>query len=141
MASPGFGDSDHIWWGALSLLNILSAFFMGILFGFLAGLGVGGGTLLILWLTMVMGMDHTTARAINLMFFLVAAGSVTILRWRKGKLHIKKVLPAIISGCIAAGIVSWIGTKTDKDLMKKMFGIVLLYTGIKELLYRPRKAK
>ena len=84
MASPGIGCTNYIWWGALSLLNILTALFMGIVFGFLAGLGVGGGTLLILWLTMVIGMDHATARAINLMFFLVAAGSVTIIRWRKG---------------------------------------------------------
>lgn len=114
---------------------------MGILFGFLAGLGVGGGTLLILWLTMVMGMDHTTARAINLMFFLAVAGSVTILRWRKGTIHISKVLPAVIGGCIAAGIFSWVGTKADKDLMQKLFGVVLLYTGIRELFYRPRKAK
>ena len=141
MASPGFGCSDPVWWGALSLLNILTALCMGILFGFLAGLGVGGGTLLILWLTMATGMDHVTARAINLMFFLVAAGSVTILRWRKGKIQLREILPAIISGCIAAGIFSWIGTRVDKDLLKKLFGVVLLYTGIRELLYRPRKAK
>ena len=114
---------------------------MGVLFGFLAGLGVGGGTLLILWLTMAIGMDHTTARAINLMFFLVAAGSVTIFRWRKGHLNIKELFPAIISGCIAAGIFSWFGMTIDRNLLKKMFGIVLLYTGVRELLYRPRNAK
>ena len=114
---------------------------MGIVFGFLAGLGVGGGTLLILWLTMVIGMDHATARAINLMFFLVAAGSVTIIRWRKGKLNFKEILPAIISGCIAAGTFSWFGKTVDRELLKKLFGMVLLYAGVKELLYRPRKAR
>ena len=141
MASPGVRRTNYLWWGALSLLNVLTALFMGIVFGFLAGLGVGGGTLLILWLTMVIGMDHTTARAINLMFFLVAAGSVTIIRWRKGKLNFKEILPAIISGCIAAGIFSWFGRAIDRDLLRKLFGFVLLYAGVKELLYRPRKAK
>ena len=41
--------------------------------GFLTGLGVGGGSLLILWLTIVLGMDQATARGINLLFFLPAA--------------------------------------------------------------------
>ena len=47
------------------------------LLGFLTGLGIGGGSLLILWLTMIVGMDAETARVINLMFFLTAAGAVS----------------------------------------------------------------
>ncbi len=114
---------------------------VGILLGFLAGLGVGGGSLLILWLTLIAGTDATSARAINLLFFLVAAGSVSIFRWKKGSLDIKSILPAIVSGCIAAGICSWIGTQIDQSILKKIFGVLLLVTGVRELLYRPRKAK
>ncbi len=114
---------------------------VGLILGFLAGLGVGGGSLLILYLTLLAGMDAATARATNLLFFLAAAGSVSVLRLRKGKLRIKKLLPAIISGCIAAGIASWVSTQLDKDILQKFFGILLLATGLRELFYRPRKAK
>ena len=141
MASPGSGNFDHIWRGALFMLNPIIAIPVGILLGVLAGLGVGGGTLLILWLTLVAGADAITARAINLMFFLVAAGSVSLFRWRKGKLDIKVILPAVIAGCIAAALGSWISTNIDKDLLKKFFGILLLMTGLAELFYRPRNAK
>ena len=35
---------------------------VGTVLGFLSGLGIGGGSLLILWLTIVLGMEQSTAR-------------------------------------------------------------------------------
>lgn len=113
----------------------------GVLLGYLAGLGVGGGSLLIIWLTLVLKMDHSTARAINLMFFIAGAGAVSLFRWKKGQLQIKKILPAMITGCIAAGVFSWVSRIIDVSAIRKFFGALLLLTGIRELLYRPRKAK
>lgn len=109
--------------------------------GVLAGLGTGGGSLLILWLTLVLGMEQADARSINLMFFLPAAVIACLFRWKQGKLDFKKVLPAILSGCAAALVFSWLGTRMDTTLLKKLFGILLLFTGFRELFYRPRKAK
>ena len=86
------------------MLTPLLTISVGLVLGFLAGLGVGGGSLLILWLTLCAHMEPITARAINLMFFLTAAGSVSIFRWKNGDLQIKTILPAIISGCIAAAL-------------------------------------
>lgn len=117
------------------------AVIVGIILGYLAGLGVGGGSLLILWLTLALKMDHATARAINLMFFIAGAGAVSVFRWKKRQLEIKKILPAMIAGCIAAGIFSWISKQIDVDAIRKFFGVLLLITGIRELTYRPRKAK
>ena len=117
------------------------ALLLGLVLGILAGLGVGGGSLLMLWLTLILQITHTTARAINLMFFLAAAGGVCIFRLRKGSFHLKTILPAMVGGCIAAGVCSWIGTFIDQNLLRKIFGILLLFTGLRELFYRPRKAK
>lgn len=107
--------------------------------GFLAGIGVGGGSLLILWLTLVLGMPHPQARILNLLFFLPCAVVSSVFRWKQGKLDIKKVLPAIISGCVAAAGFSLLGQKLDMTLLKKLFGGLLLITGIRELLYKPKK--
>ena len=123
------------------MLSPLLSIPVGIVLGFLAGLGVGGGSLLILWLTLIAGTDPSTARAINLLFFLAAAGSVSIFRWRKGRLDFKSILPAIVCGCIAAGVCSWLGTQIDQGILKKIFGVLLLATGLRELFYRPRNAK
>ncbi len=117
------------------------AVFMGLILGYLAGLGIGGGSLLILWLTLALQLPHTAARAINLMFFITAAGAVSLFRWKKGNLNLKKLIPAILAGCIAAGIFSWVSLHVDTFWLKKGFGVLLIFTGVKELFYRPRKAK
>ena len=124
---------------------MLESFFVsvvvGVLLGYLAGLGVGGGSLLILWLTLILHFPHQTARLINLMFFITAAGAVSIFRWRQGTLPFKKILPAIIAGSIAAGIFSWVGLGLNTEILQKLFGFLLLFTGIRELFYRPRNCK
>lgn len=114
---------------------------IGTTLGFLAGIGVGGGSLLILWLTLVLGMDHPQARIINLLFFLPSAIVASFFRWKQGKLEIKKVLPAIIVGCVAAGVCSFLSSSMDIALLQKLFGGLLILTGIRELLYKPRTQK
>lgn len=114
---------------------------VGTVLGVLAGLGVGGGSLLMLWLTLVLEMPQNQARLINLLFFLPAALISSFFRCRQGHLQLKKVLSAIIAGCIAAGAGTFLGRMLDLTVLRKLFGILLLATGIRELFYRPRNAK
>lgn len=114
---------------------------IGSILGFLAGLGVGGGSLLILWLTLVMGTSHPVARNINLLFFIPGAVISSLFRWKQGTLNIPKILPAVLLGCISAGVFSLLGKNLDTEIFKKLFGILLLATGIREIFYRARKAK
>ena len=112
---------------------------VGTVLGFLSGLGIGGGSLLILWLTLGLGMEQTAARKMNLLFFLPAAVISALFRWKQGCLPIKKILPAMAAGAVSAGIFSIWGQNWDVGLLKKGFGILLLVTGIREVLYRNRK--
>lgn len=121
-------------------VNTLIAAAAGAVLGFLAGLGVGGGSLLILWLTMVAGMDLATARGINLLFFLPAAGISILFRHRQGKLKFETLIPGILGGSIAAVGGSHIGMQLDLALIRRLFGVLLLITGLRELLYKPRKS-
>ncbi len=114
---------------------------IGTVLGFLAGLGVGGGSVLILWLTLVLHMPQETARGINLLFFLPAAIISCFLRWQQGKLSVKKVWPAMAAGAISACGFTWLSDQIPTDLLRIPFGILLLITGAKELFYRPRKER
>ena len=107
--------------------------------GFLAGIGVGGGSLLMMWLTLVVGMEHTSARLLNLLFFLPSAIIASLFRWKQGSLDFKKILPAIIAGCIAAAAGSYCSFFLDTTLLKKLFGMLLIFTAISELNYKPKK--
>ena len=114
---------------------------VGTVLGLLSGIGVGGGSLLMLWLTLVLGMEHNVARLINLIFFIPSAIIASLFRWRQGSLDIKKLLPAILCGCIAAGIFAFWSRQLPLGILKKLFGGLLILTGIRELLYRQRKPK
>ena len=114
---------------------------VGSALGFLTGMGVGGGSLLILWLTLALGFDQTTARGINLLFFLPASAICCIFRLRQGRLNLRKCLPAIVSGCAAAVLGSLIAASVDTSVLRKPFGILLLMTGLRELFYRPHRRR
>ena len=126
---------------AIFMVDILLPVLISTILGILAGLGVGGGSLLMLWLTAVTGTDYHMARIINLLFFFPCALASTVLRWKQGAMDWKAVWPAILSGCISALFGSWIGKQLQLEILKKLFGVLLIGSGIKKLLYRPRKAK
>jgi len=122
--------------GSLPVILII-----GTLLGFLSGLGVGGGSLLVLWLTLVLQMDPAAARGINLLFFLPSALVACGLRIRQGNLKVRPLLPAILAGCVSAAVFSAVSAALDVQVLKKLFGAVLLATGLRELFYRPRNAR
>lgn len=111
---------------------------VGTALGFLTGLGIGGGSLLILYLTMALGMAQSTARGINLLFFIPSALIACCFRWKQGCLKLRKVWPAIAAGTVSAGVFSFLGMRFDPEVLKKGFGILLIVTGLRELMYRPK---
>lgn len=114
-------------------------FAVATILGFLAGLGVGGGSLLILWLTLVLEMDHTQARVINLLFFIPSALISSFFRWKQGKLALPAILPAIFAGCATAALGTWFSTRLELFWIKKLFALLLLVTGLRELMYRKKE--
>jgi len=112
---------------------------VGTVLGFLTGLGVGGGSLLLLWLTLVMDMPPEAARSINLLFFLPSSLISTLLRRRQGAVDRKNAVPAAVSGCMAALVFTFIGSRLDTSLLKTLFGFLLIATGLRELFYKPKR--
>lgn len=114
---------------------------VGTALGFLSGLGIGGGSLLILWLTVVLGMPPEHARSINLLFFLPAAAIALCFRWNQGAVKLRRVLPAMIAGSLTAAVFSIVGMQLELSLLKKLFGGLLIATGLRELFYRPGNSR
>ncbi len=133
MAPQISGGSDSL--GRCALPVLMQCLIAAVL-GFLSGLGAGGGSLLILWLTFGAGMDQGTARILNLMFFIPSALIACWFRRKQGTLELRKILPAIVSGCTAAALFSWWGQQLELELLKKLFGGLLIFTGLRELFYR-----
>ncbi len=113
----------------------------GAVFGFLAGIGIGGGSLLMIWLTLIAGLEPFTARCVNLMFFIPSAVCASLFRLKQGDLPVRKIIAPILLGAIMAGIFSYISGSLDTAILQKIFGGLLILTGLREVCYRPRKLR
>lgn len=113
------------------MFNIL----IGLATGILSGFGIGGGSLLMLWLTIVQQMPQTLASGTNLLYFLCCAPFALILHIKNGLVDKKATLFCII-GAIPCVVFSSLMTATiDVELLHKAFGVLLLVVGGKELFH------
>lgn len=113
-------------------MNWLFSVLVGLLTGVLSGCGVGGGTLLLLWLTLINGMDQHSAGGINLLYFAACALPALWGHWKSGLLEKKAVLWCVLAGlpaCIGAAVVA---ARLDVTLLRRFFGVFLLFVGFRE---------
>ena len=106
--------------------------------GIISAWGVGGGTLLLLVMTLFLGVDQRTAQGINLLFFLPTAASALLCHSKNGWLDKPTLKYAIPPALAAACIGAWLATAVDVELLRKPFGIYLLASGISLIL--PKKS-
>lgn len=109
------------------ILMMLAAFLCAVL----SGLGVGSAGLFVLYLTQVERMDQTAAQALNLLFFLLSAGSSLLLHVRRRRIVWR--LSGFWLLCALPG--AWLGTYLvrvlDAALIRRLFGAMLSLVGLK----------
>ena len=106
----------------------------GAVTGVLSGFGVGGGTLLLVYMTAFAGLEQQTAQGINLLYFLPAALLALPSHLKNGYLEKPALLPAIAAGLACSALGAWAATGMDSALLRKCFGGFLGVVGLWELL-------
>ena len=94
--------------------------------GILSAWGVGGGTLLLLLMTLFLDVDQVAAQGINLLYFLPTAAVGLIFHAKNGLLDRKLLKNAAPLGTVFAAAGAWISTAVDVALLRKPFGVYLL---------------
>ena len=98
--------------------------------GIISSWGVGGGTLLLLVMTLFLGIDQRTAQGINLLFFLPTAAGALLCHAKNGYLDKPTLKSAIPAAVLAAAAGAWLATAIDVELLRRPFGIYLLFSGL-----------
>ena len=106
----------------------------GIASGIIAGMGMGGGTLLIPALTLLLGVAQRQAQGVNMLAFIPAAAIALMIHRRAGRLDMKKSIPAIVSGIGGAVIGSLAAGWIREETLKRVFGIFLMVMAAQEIL-------
>ena len=113
--------------------------FLPVLAGFLAGIagamGLGGGSVLIIYLTVFAGVKQLAAQGINLIFFLPTAAVALFVYSKKGIIKWRTILPVMVLGAIGTLVTGfWVG-HLQAELIKKLFGGVIIAYGLYELFF------
>lgn len=109
------------------------SFFAALICGILSGLGVGGGSLLMVWMTGVLCLEQRTAQGINLLYFLPTAAASLFFHGKNRLLDKTVAMHAIPWGCLFAILGAMAAMWLDSRLLRKGFGIFLLYVALTEL--------
>lgn len=111
----------------------------GTVTGVLSAFGIGGGSLLLIYLTAFASLDQHQAQGINLLYFLPAAAAALPSHQKNGLLEKKVILPAVLAGLVAAGLAAWVSNGLETGLLRKLFGLFLLYVGLTQLFRKDRQ--
>ncbi len=118
-------------------MTVLSAL-AGAACGVLSGFGIGGGSLLMIWMTAVLGTEQAEAQAINLLFFLPTAAASLIFHVKGKQVRWRAAVPAILAGLVTAAAGAWVASVLEARLLRKVFGAFLLVVGVLELRKKPK---
>lgn len=112
---------------------MLMAFAVGLATGVLSGFGVGGGSLLMLYLTVFAGVQQYTAGGVNLLYFIACAPAALWSHVKNGLIEKPAVLWCTLAGVPVSVAAALAAAQMDVSLLRRAFGVLLLYIGVHEL--------
>ena len=100
--------------------------------GILSAWGVGGGTLLLIFMTVFQSISPIQARGINLLYFLPTASASLLSHTKNGFIDKRAFLITALAGVPAALAASMAASGLDTALSRRLFGIFLIICGVRE---------
>lgn len=120
-------------------MSFAIALLAGLVTGVLSGFGIGGGTLLLIYMTSFAHLDQDLAQGINLLYFLPTAATALIGHKKNGYLRKEAAWPAILCGLVGTALAAWAATALNVEVLRKCFGVFLLFAGLHELFRKKAK--
>lgn len=118
-------------------MNVL----IGFLTGVLASMGLGGGFILVVWLTMFAGVEQRAAQGVNLLFFLPIALISLIIHLRNGLVNKSLVKKLALGGIAGAVLGTFAAQHLSNGFLRMMFALFLLGFGLREMFSADPKKK
>ncbi len=117
------------------MMTLLIAFGIALL----SGLGVGGGGLFVIYLTLAADVPQLTAQGMNLLFFLFSASGAVAVHLFRRHIHGTAVLCMIVFAVLGALLGVSLSHALPNDILRKLFGTMLIITGVSALLKKKNK--
>lgn len=121
-------------------MNLLWATVAGFFSGMAGAMGLGGGSVLLIYLTVFAGVSQLQAQGMNLLFFIPIAAFSTAVYARRGIICWKSVGVMAVCGIIGTLLGSLILEWIQPQLLRKIFGGLVMLFGVLTL-FAPRNSK
>ena len=112
---------------------------VSLLSGVTASMGLGGGFVLLIYLTAFADMPQMDAQFINLIFFLPIALISLYCHNKNGLIEKKVILPSVITGILGVLLGVTMANYFGNEILRKIFAIFLLFIGSKELFFSKKE--
>lgn len=112
---------------------------IGLISGIVSGMGMGGGTILITFLTCFFGVNQLVAQASNIIFFVPTSIIATVVNVKNHMLKWKVAIPLTIAGIVGAMGGSIVANKMDVTILRKVFAIFIILIAIYQSICWYRK--
>ena len=116
-------------------MNTLFDMLAGAVCGVLSGFGLGGGSLLLIYMSHIASIQQTQAQGINLIYFIPTAVAALISHLRHKLVSFAIFLWASVPGTVASVLSAIAANSISPGILRKFFGIFLLVSGVK-ILFR-----
>lgn len=113
-------------------------YLIGLFTGVLSGLAIGGGTLLVPALVILLEVSQHTAQGVCLASFVPTAVVAVITHYRQNNINIRLALCLTLGALAGAFVGSFLANKLDASLLRKIFGFFLISMGLYELFAKAR---
>lgn len=107
---------------------------IGLIAGILSGLAIGGGTVLVPALVLLVGLKQQVAQGVTLAAFLPTAMIAAITHYRHGNVKLKLALLMAVGTGIGACAGATLATSMSEGILRRIFGLFLIAMGLYELL-------
>jgi uncharacterized membrane protein YfcA len=122
------------------MTTVLLIFGLGLFGGVLSGLlGIGGGVVMVPLMVLVLGMAQHIAQGVS-MLVIIPTALVAIWHFHKDKLVDYRMAALLAAGAVSGALLSanFVQYIPGADL-KKLFGVFVIYTGIRMIRAKPKK--
>ena len=106
----------------------------GLASGVIGGMGMGGGTLLIPILTIILNIEQRTAQGLNLLVFLPMSIVALVIHMKNKLVDFKVGLIIIASGIVTSVLGSILALNLSNEVLQKFFGGFLLLVGLWQII-------
>ena len=114
---------------------IVSALIAGFLSGIIGAMGLGGGAVLIIYLSIFTSTEQLTAQGINLLFFIPIGTLAVIIYSIRKQINWKTIMPLAFGGIIGSVSGIFIAKILGGNMTAKLLGAFLILLGLKELFF------